>query len=218
MNPNIKFVILTTFFNVLLVHDGFAQSGNESRFGLKVGLNTSIFSASINSTSSFKSGLHAGFFLRSKIKHTKNMHFRSELYYSSQGQKDEYDFDGGSTTTSLNCLNVPILLDIGNKVSFQIGPQIGFLLSGYEKGVLDGQSVNDNLKPLLRKTDLGLVLGLGVNLKNFNFGARYNKGVSNVFLEKQDIPDFPSIQNNVFHFYLGYLFNKSRKEEKSVKP
>jgi hypothetical protein len=60
----------------------------KARFGIKAGINASIFSASINSEVKPKIGLHIGFYFRKAI--TQRFFFRPEFYYSNQGEKDNY--------------------------------------------------------------------------------------------------------------------------------
>lgn len=178
-------------------------------FGVKAGLNLSIFSASINSESSWLPGFHIGCYLQQPL--SEKIFFRPELYYSIQGQKDEYiqPPNGpslGKTTTKLSYLNVPLLFEFGNKVSFQAGPQLGILLSATESGTILNQQIDDDLKEIMKGIDFSLAVGTGIRLgEDVSLGARLNLGLSELFDDSGD-GDFPSIKNRVFHFYLGYRF------------
>lgn len=204
-----KRITLIILFSALVIN---LVAQEKTKFGLKSGVNMSILSASINSESTFKAGFHFGAFLKTPGG------FRPEIYFSSQGQKDNYitppnGASVGKTTTTINYLNIPLLMELGKKkVTFQIGPQIGFALSGNEKGTIDGQSVDDDLKEFIKSPDLSLVLGMGLNLsEQVSLGIRYNHGLSDIFASPQDLPpgaDFPSIKNRVFHFYLAVALNK----------
>lgn len=200
--------ILLIFFSVAVFVTTSAQEKKTS-FGIKTGINMSIFSASINSEASWLTGFHVGGYLKTAL--SEKIAFRPELYYSSQGQKDEYiqPPNGpsiGETTTKANYLNVPLLFEFGNKVSFQAGPQLGFLLSATEKGTVQGQSVNDDLKDIMKGTDFSFVLGTGIQATDkLNFGARLNLGLSEVF-DGSGESGFPSIKNRVLHFYVGFTF------------
>src|SRR5690348_1660593 len=94
-------LLVSCFFSV-------AQD-NPASFGLKAGLNLPIFSASVNSEASFKPGLHVGGYMRQPI--SANFFFRPEVYFSSQGQKDDYQLGNGTsvgtTETTTNYINVP---------------------------------------------------------------------------------------------------------------
>lgn len=181
-----------------------------TQFGFKSGLNLSIFSTSINSDASMKPGFHLGLYMRTKI--SNKFWFRPEVYFSAQGQKDNYvTFNGsssGTTTTSVNYINVPLLFEAGGKLKLQFGPQFGFLLSAKEKGTIDGDAVNDDLKDVMKKSDVSLAFGLGFDpAKNVNLGVRYNLGLTQIF----DVPDgvdFPKVSNRVFHFYVAFSLTK----------
>ncbi|SHG95533.1 Outer membrane protein beta-barrel domain-containing protein [Chryseolinea serpens] len=184
-------------------------------FGIKGGVNVSSLSASINSESRAKPGLALGFYV--KVPMSLGGFFRPELYYSNQGQKDNYVFPYGhggpsigSTTTSLHYINVPLLLEFGRKVSFQVGPQVGILLKGTEKGTVASVKVDDDLKDVMTKADVALVAGVGFSPgAHFNCGARYNYGISNIYKPADDgnsNNDLPTVQNRVFHFYVAYSF------------
>lgn len=178
-------------------------------FGIKAGLNTSIFSASINSESSYKAGFHVGGYMKSSL--SEKVFFRPEVFFSGQGQKDEYRTPPngpsvGNTTTTVNYLNVPLLFEFGKKFSLQAGPQVGFLLSAKEEGEIDGEVINEDLKDIMKGTDFSFCIGLGFSTeKNINLGARLNYGLSEIF-DESGSNGFPSIKNRTFHFYLGYSF------------
>ncbi len=192
-------------------HDYSGQEG-KVQFGIKGGANMSILSASINSESQFRFGLSAGFFFKAPI--GKNAFFRPEIFYSSQGQKDKYTYntgvDAGETTTTLNYLNIPLLLEFGKTITVQTGMQVGVLLSAREKGRITTQTVNDDLKKFMNKVDLSFVIGIGANVaRQVNMGARYNLGVSDIFKDVYEpYPglEFPTVKNRVFHFFVAYSF------------
>lgn len=193
----VSLILFSCFFSV-------AQD-NPASFGLKAGLNLSIFSASVNSESSFKPGLHVGGYMRKPI--SANFFFRPEIYFSSQGQKDDYQLGNGTsigaTETTTNYINVPVLFEVGRKVSFQFGPQVGFLLSAREEGTIDNEKVDDDLKEYMKSTDFSGVLGIGVSPgEHFNFGARANIGLTNF----NDTDGGIDVKHRVIHFYVAYSF------------
>lgn len=205
MKPIVLIVLLNLFCFTLF-------SQNQERvtvFGIKAGLNTSIFSASVNSESSYKAGFHVGGYMKSSL--SEKVFFRPEVFFSGQGQKDEYltppnGSSVGSTTTTVNYLNVPLLLEFGKKFSLLAGPQVGFLLSAKEEGEIDGEVINDDLKGLMKGTDFSFCIGFGFSTgKHVNLGARLNYGLSEIF-DESGSDGFPSIKNRTFHFYLGYSF------------
>lgn len=159
--------------------------------GIKFGMNASTFYESVNHASGYKPGFNAGLYYKSDLRH--KFFFRSELFYSGQGQ---YSVDGNLTTvTSLNYLNLPLLLEYGNRISFVIGPQIGFLLSAHKNGNL---TAGDNLRSSMYDADIGIVVGANLQLnKTLHAGVRLNQGISETFLTRS------KTQNVVVNFYFG---------------
>jgi hypothetical protein len=203
-----KRLLLIAFTMAVIITTTSAQEKKIS-FGLKTGLNLSIFSASINSEAAWRPGFHIGGYLKTPL--SEKISFRPELYYSSQGQKDEYyqPPNGptiGETTTKTNYLNLPLLLEFGNKLSFQAGPQLGFLLSANESGTIQNEPIDEDLKSIMKGTDVSLVLGTGIQAgPNVNLGLRLNLGLTEVF-DGSGSNGFPGIKNRVLHFYIGYTF------------
>ena len=182
-------------------------------FGIKAGINISSLSASINSESRAKAGPAVGFYVKTPM--GRRSFFRPELYYSNQGQKDNYlyPYGGpsiGSTTTSMHYINIPLLFELGKKLSFQVGPQIGVLVKGMEKGTVSSVKLDEDLNDVMTTAELSLVVGAGFSAgEHFNCGVRYNHGVSNIYDPDDDqYPgiDPPKVQNRVFHFYVAYSF------------
>jgi hypothetical protein len=182
-------------------------------FGIKGGVNITRFSVSINSESRAKAGLALGIYLKKQI--GTNIFFRPELYYSNQGQRDNYLYPYGGpsigrTTTNMHYINVPFLLEFGGKVSFQAGAQIGLLVAGKEKGIVASVDVDENLRHVMTTADMSVVIGVGISpTEHFNGGIRINYGVSNIYnpdIHSGSITDVPQVQNRVLHFYVAYSF------------
>jgi hypothetical protein len=208
-----QWTVITFLFLIFALSSAYAQTPSEPAekkavFGLKTGFNIAMLSASINSEASPKVGMHLGIYVRTKL--AKNFFFRPELYYSRQGQKDNYVSPGngqsrGETTTRLNYLNLPLLFEAGNKFTFQFGPQLGILLAASERGTIDGDKIDDDLKSIMKQTDFAVALGAGFYpTKHLSLGVRYNIGLTTIF---DNTPSgFPDIHNRVFHLNIGYSF------------
>ena len=176
-------------------------------FGLKTGFNVSGLSATVNSEPIFKTGFHFGIYTRTSI--GASWHFRPELYYSRQGQKEKPDRSTAEAKVILNYVNLPLLFETGKTVTFQFGPQIGFRASSKYQETMGNDKVDEDTKDITAGADLSLVLGLGINAnENLNFGVRLNYGLTDVYKVEPDIPGvaFPEIKNRVFHLYIGYSF------------
>lgn len=206
-------VFITVFFCSAQESVSKSPEYPKALFGIKGGMNISSFSASINSESRAKPGLALGVYVKKQI--GPKLFFRPELYYSNQGQKDNYLFPYGgpsigTTTTSMHYLNVPLLFELGKKVCFQFGGQLGILVAGVEKGTVASVKVDDKLNDSMTPSDFAFVVGTGYSLgRYFNGGVRFNYGVSNIYSPDQTSgsnSELPKIHNQVLHFYVAYSF------------
>jgi hypothetical protein len=205
-------ILLTVFTSKAQSSETETSDLPKTVFGIKTGFNISRLSTSFNSEPKTKVGFNLGIYVRVPI--TEEAFFRPEIYYSSQGQRDNYVHpythqSVGTSTTKINYINIPLIFEYGEKVTFQIGPQLGFLLSASEAGSINNQKFDDDLKDIMRSTDFSLVIGFGFNPgKHFNAGVRYQLGVTDIFDGDEDagVTDFPDVQNRLVHFYVAYSF------------
>jgi hypothetical protein len=203
-----KFVLI--LFTILCTSHLVAQVKPE--FGIKTGANISILSASVNNEPSSRVGFNIGIYMRKLL--SEKLFFRPELYYSQQGQRNDYQLlsNGpsiGKTTSAMNYINMPLLIEYGRKVTVHFGPQAGVLLTAREKGKFDGESIDVNMKSYHQTLDFSLALGFGVAASDcINFGARFNLGLSNANTEDYVLGGFTlsEVRNQVLHFYAGYSF------------
>lgn len=171
---------------------GFTNA-QETKFGVKAGLNMADLSGDDTDGIDSKIAFHVGGF--AEIKLTDKFAVQPELLYSAQGGKA----DGGKY--NFDYINLPIMAKfyITDQFSVEAGPQVGFLVSAKVKPDSgDTQDVKDQLK----STDFGVNVGLGYNLtENFTAGLRYNLGLSQVV-----DADGADVKNNVFSLSVGYKF------------
>ncbi len=178
----------------------FAAASNAQSVGVSIGANfANVGGDDVEETESkfnFTAGLFAEFMLSEKIG------LQAELVSSGQGYK--FDDPGGSgfeLKQKLGYLNVPVMANIYLADNFyvQAGPYLGFLLSAEESisGSL-GTTDTDN-KDQFESTDFGAMLGLGVKAGKFNFGARYQLGLSDIVADA-------SAKNRVFNVSAGFRF------------
>jgi len=120
------------------------SAGQQTRFGLKGGLNYSSVVGDLTEGLKFRLSGHAGVFLEFDI--SEKVKFQPELLYSSQGFQFSSDLasiqnsvipspianqNDFRTNVRLNYLTIPILMKfaLGDKSTLQFGPQFGFLLN-----------------------------------------------------------------------------------------
>lgn len=174
-------------------------NAQQTRFGVKGGLNVSSFVGGNVENAKALIGFNVGGFAEIKI--IEKLAIQPELLYSTQGAK--IDFPGGDYNTKVDYLNVPVLAKyyITKQFTVEAGPQIGFLLSAKS----DGNDVKDNFKSV----DFGFNFGAGYNFTdNFFAGARYTVGISNVADYEVDDFDqyYDSPKNSNFSLFVGYKF------------
>jgi Outer membrane protein beta-barrel domain len=171
-------------------------NAQETKFGLKTGLNISNWGADAEDTSS-KVGLQVGMFV--EIKSSDKLIIQPELLYSSLGIKE--DIEGTTVNFNTNYLVLPVMFKYlaSEKFSLEAGPQIGFLLSAKAKA--NGNS--GDIKDEFNSTDFGINIGAGYDVsEKVNLSLRYTSGISNIL---KDIGD-NKVTNTNIAFALGYKF------------
>ena len=181
-------------------------SAQETRFGVKAGVNFHTLTGDIEDQSS-KVGFQAGAFAEFKL--SDKFAIQPELLYSTQGTKFEEGDD--EIKYNLSYLNIPVMAKyyVAEKFSLEAGPQIGFLLSA--KGKFDiteeGVSVSgdEDIKDSFESIDFGINFGAGYDFtENLSAGIRYNLGLSNI--AKTEEGSDAKIKNSVFSLSVGYKF------------
>ena len=178
---------------------GFTNA-QETRFGVKGGLNVSTLTGEYEDDTKSLIGFHVGGFAEIKI--IERLAIQPELLYSAQGAKFE-GFGGDKYDAKLDYLNIPVLAKfyITKQFYVEAGPQIGFLLSAKIEG--------EDAKDFYKSTDFGFNLGTGYNFtENFSAGARYTIGLSGVYdTDNDDVEDYiDSSKNSNFAIFLAYKF------------
>ena len=170
-----------------------SANAQETKFGVKAGVNLADWSGDDAEGVDSKVGFHVGGF--AEIKLTDKFALQPELLYSAQGGK------GDAAKVNVDYINIPVMAKFyaTEQFSIEAGPQVGFLLSAKVKPDSgDTQDVKDQLK----STDFGMNVGLGYNFtENLSAGLRYNLGLSDVV----DV-DSADVKNSVFSLSLGYKF------------
>lgn len=189
---NMKKIILTV---AAVFAFGFTNA-QETKFGLKGGLNLANFSGDIEDDSSLIA-FHVGGFAEIKI--TEKFALQPEVLFSVQGA----DGDGGSF--NLSYINIPVMAKyyVADKFNLEVGPQIGFLTSAKVKT----GDVSVEAKKLFNSTDFGINFGGGYDFTpKLSMGLRYNLGVANLFNDefKDALGSDVKVQNSVFSLSLAY--------------
>lgn len=186
----IKFSLILCSF--LLLGNAMAQ---DNTVGIKGGLNISNIGGDAEGVST-KPGVHFGLFIQ--VETSDNVIFQPEFIYSMQGAS----LDGGEDAkANYNYLNFPLIFKIypdQEGFNFQLGPQLGYLLSA-EIAV---DNVDFDIEDQLNTIDFGIGLGIGYDVDDIVLDARYNIGINSSAKDDSD-GSFPL---RTFQISLGVKF------------
>ncbi|MFB6320629.1 porin family protein [Saccharicrinis sp. FJH54] len=207
------------FIAALLFLTGSA-SAQDSRFGIKGGLNLSSLTIDNADENNVLPGFNAGVWSRFML--SDAFAFQPELLYSAKGVKTVYnqDFLGvdladGETKLNLNYLEIPLHFAyyLANDFNFHVGPYVGVLMNASvetQAEVLDFINI-DNAEDLDRSEfntlDYGISAGLGFNLDPLIFGFNYSLGLNQVAKDGESVQDLlGDAKNNNIQVYVGIMF------------
>lgn len=171
--------LLTTITCLLLLSGGLAAQG--FHYGLKTDLNFSKVSGN-GLKKGFNPGFDAGVF--AEYDFSAKWGVQPELLYNLLNGKRDDDFmtyyvnsgnSGANTPVRLSYLSLPVLLryNINDVLTVNAGPQYSLLLFA------DEDLVRNN-KAAFKKSDIGVAVGLTVNVAQMRFYGRYVLGLSDV--------------------------------------
>lgn len=169
------------------------------KLGIKGGLNIANVYGDIDDNAirtSVVLGLFGEFIVTNKFS------IQPELLYSGQGFSNQTPND--FSRVKLDYVLLPIMAKFylhQNDLSLEVGPQLGFLVSGKEKT----NEANEKIENI-SKVDFDLNVGLGYELKNnIYFQGRYNLGITNLNSDS-DTSGAIKYSNAVIQLSVGYLF------------
>jgi opacity protein-like surface antigen len=211
-------------FTAAIIFAGMTSAiAQEINWGIKAGANYSKVTSKVDPDYIF--GFHAG--LVAEYKLTPQFALQPELLYSLEGAKAEMDFREGEFFFSseekirLGYINLPVMAKYyaTPALSFEAGPQIGFLLSAESEYELSSnfdefeidESDTEDIKDEVKKISFGLNFGLAYDISSSLFvQARYHLGLSDISdYDDQDDEfegDYEEIKNQSFQLSLGYRF------------
>lgn len=178
-------------------------SQNSISFGVKGGLN---FTGFHSEKKAFTSNVLFNFGGVALLNLTDSFSLQAELVYNKKGgQIDIYDQNTllYITEAKLDYIDIPVLakFEFLKNLSFDIGPQIGFLLNS--KGKITGSQNEEDIEFTNTNTiDFAVNGGFSFKFNNSLFlQTRYSYGLSKIFENSNH-------KNSVISLSLGYLFNK----------
>ncbi|MAC94052.1 MAG: hypothetical protein CMC96_00985 [Flavobacteriales bacterium] len=185
-------------------------NAQETKFGLKAGLNLANVSGDDVEDNSMLIGFQIGGYAHLGI--SEAFAIQPEILFDAKGSK----FEGGGEEANfnLNYITIPVLakLMVTDELGFHLGPQLGLLMSAE----FDGEDVKDNYK----STDFGLAVGGGYELESgLNFSLRYSMSLGTIGEDYEETiadpntgttstvtVDAADIRNSVITIGVGYSF------------
>lgn len=183
------------------------------KFGIKGGVNFANLYTSDVQDQNLKLGVNAGFYAKLPI--AKGISIQPELLYSSKGAKNTYDnaLQGkGEYRFNLNYIETPLLMVFNLTPNFNLnaGGYVAYLASANVKdmnsdGTITG--VRDLNAENFHRFDCGLIGGLGVDIENVTFGARYNYGLQTIGQPGSLSGELTkNSKNSVATLFIGFTF------------
>ena len=214
----LKGVFLNTFLFVFFTLTTVAQ---ESKFGIKGGLNYATIAGDLTQGLNPRLSGHFGVFVNFEF--SDKFALQPELLYSSQGfrfntdlafiqignlQDNEPDF---TTAVQLNYLTIPLIvqLQLGSRIDLELGPQVGFLLNQVSKiknfdGLDDNSLEERNSISGDFQLDYGLAAGIAIHIiDSFSITPRFYLGLRN---RLNGAPGNLQNYNGALQFSVNYTF------------
>ncbi len=202
MNKAIKL-----FCFLFLILGSFQISAQDTRLGLRGGLNISNFFASEPDDTNLRAGYNFALTTRSSLIEDA-VFLQAELGYSTKGSRVEGDL--GEASLNLGYIDLPVMLALGfaDLVYIEGGAYAGYLVNSSISGETSGgSSFSSEISTSdFKRLDYGLVFGANIDLKPITIGARYNYGLQNIM--DNDVANFfgSRVRNSVFQLYVGISF------------
>ena len=176
----------------------YSVTGTEFFFGAKGGINLTDISHVLNR---YKLSFHLGGL--AEFQYNDFIGFQAELLYSRQGDCGKQQ--GDKFIFRMNYLNIPLLckLYLVDGLSFELGPQVGFLLNNKQKVKSGGVTTITDINHV-NTVDISFASGFSYLLPDSDMfvSLRYNLGLTNVM--KKGHFDDNTNQNRVFQLSLGW--------------
>lgn len=191
---------LTLGFTAALLACAATAHAQGTSVGVKAGVNLadlSVKDAGSTFNASNRTGLVAGVFVT--IPGGGIFAFQPEVLISMQGAKFTDGSDSG--TVKIDYLQVPLLARIKpskSPVGIVVGPSIGYRI----RAKMSAAGQDEDFADQVKRTDLGLVTGVVVDVAHVVLDGRYTWGLTNIGKDSGD----GKIKNRVASVTLGFRF------------
>jgi opacity protein-like surface antigen len=216
-----------TKISIILLISMLGLKANAQTFGLKAGLNLSnMLDKDDDDTYSNDYKMNPGFHLGATVDVPLSnfLSFESGLLFTTKGTKSETEIMGADfkARVILSYLEIPLTIkathDLGGglKMYGAVGPYVGVGIGGKVKGTIEYQGETetneeeikwggDEDEDDLKRLDVGLTFGGGVEINSIMVGISYDLGLSNISAYQDE---GTTGKNRVLKFSVGYRFGK----------
>jgi len=179
----------------------------DTRFGVRGGLNLSNFFADEPDDTNLRPGFNIGITTKSSLL-DEMLYLQAELGYSTKGARVEGDL--GEASLNLGYIDVPVLLSLSfaNTINLEGGVYAGYLVNTSISGESsNGISFSEEIdRDNFKKLDYGIVGGANIELSPITIGVRYNNGLQNIMDEEVASILGSDVRNSVFQLYVALSF------------
>ena len=157
---------------------------DDSRFGVKGGVNFTNFYANDVGDQNIKTGFNVGLFAELAV--GEQFSIQPEVLLSTKGNRTDYSGVLGleqEVKFGLTYIEIPVLakVTLGEILNLHVGPYAGYLIGANVSTDGDlGAEYEDLDRDNFKTWDYGLAAGIGVDLDLVTIGARYNLGLAKV--------------------------------------
>jgi len=193
-------IVIAVLLLVLAGEKSFSQ-----KKGFHIGIKGGVNGAILNGTSfqnNYKYNYLLGGFIQIPIVHKVSLQpevlFSQSTYISSGNLSQPFDpSNPNNQNINLNYMNIPVLLNLGGALKFQIGPQYSILLNNNNTLLTNGQNA-------FKSGDFSLCTGLQwrTPLLGLHFGVRYLIGLANI----SAVTNEASWKSQAIQISTGFIF------------
>lgn len=171
-------------------------------FGIKGGLNL----ATINNLddTDYKAGVLLGAYFKLKLAES-DVYLQPEVLYVQYGGKDA----NSDQSMTFNYIQIPVLLKLGFGASdaseASVSPNVFFgpYLGINTKAEFDtGEGLSGDIDEVVKDTDIGLVIGMGLDSNKLSLSLRYAAGLTSLYEDDFDDGE----KNGAIAFTVGVGF------------
>lgn len=185
----------------------------DSRIGIKGGINASNFYQNEVGDQNVRLGFHVGLFTELAV--GEFFSIQPELLLSTKGNRATYGTDDGvldlvgaegEVKTNLTYIDIPVLakVTLGEVLNLHVGPYASYLIGASTSTEGDLASDSEELdRDNFKSWDYGVAAGVGLDLAAVTIGVRYNLGLVNIAKSTAAEAIFDNSKNSVLQGYVA---------------